>query len=189
MTGKVWCCMKTISVELKGSSPILMNRFPMEPIEGLAKKSKEEQAEISAYRIPSKDDQLGELYVPGSAVFRTLINAGSYSKGKGRATLAKIIAACISIDNEYLGLGTTEYAIDSRPVVNPSTKGRIIKHRPMIVDWKISFDLSYNEILLTENQVRKVVDDAGMLVGLLDFRPACKGPFGRFKVSRWETSS
>jgi hypothetical protein len=31
-----------------------------------------------------------------------------------------------------------------------------------------------------------VIDAAGKRVGLGDFRPACKGPFGRFVVTNWQ---
>jgi hypothetical protein len=33
---------------------------------------------------------------------------------------------------------------------------------------------------------RRLVDDAGRKVGLGDFRPWRRGPFGRFTVVRWE---
>lgn len=33
--------------------------------------------------------------------------------------------------------------------------------------------------------VRSIVDDAGKKIGLGDFRPARKGPFGRFVVKEW----
>jgi len=32
------------------------------------------------------------------------------------------------------------------------------------------------------------VDAAGKRIGLGDFRPDCKGPFGRFVVTKWKTS-
>jgi hypothetical protein len=34
--------------------------------------------------------------------------------------------------------------------------------------------------------VRAVVDDAGKKIGLGDYRPQRKGPFGRFVVRKWE---
>jgi len=34
--------------------------------------------------------------------------------------------------------------------------------------------------------LRHIVDDAGSRVGLLDFRPERKGPFGRFIVIEWK---
>ena len=76
--------------------------------------------------------------------------------------------------------------IDSRPVVVPATKGRIVRHRPRFDTWETTFNISFDETLLTSQQVRTVVDDCGSRVGLLDFRPERKGPFGRFMVSHWE---
>jgi hypothetical protein len=33
--------------------------------------------------------------------------------------------------------------------------------------------------------MRDIVDAAGKRIGLGDFRPACKGPFGKFVVVKW----
>lgn len=170
-----------VEVMMKSISPLLMNRFPLEPVEAIAKKTKEEQAEIAAYKTPK-----GELYIPGVAVQRALINSAVYSKGKGRASLQKTAAACILVTPEWILLGANEYVIDSRPVVNPPTKGRIIRHRPRLDEWQITFTIQYEDTLLTEKQIRKIVDDAGNLVGFLDFRPACKGQYGRSMVIEWK---
>ncbi len=173
--------MKNVEVRLKGLSALLMHRYPLEPIEAIEKKPPEEQAEIAAYRTPE-----GELYVPGVAVQRAIIDAAVFSKGKGRSTLQKVAAACILISPERLGLGTRTYEVDARPVVMPTTKGRVVRYRPRLDDWEITFDLEWDENLLTEAQVRKLVDDMGSRVGLLDFRPARKGPFGRCIVQSWD---
>ena len=172
--------MKTIHLTISGPE-ILMHRFPLETIDGLAKMTKEEQAEFSAYR----DDDTGELFVPGINIQRCLISAATFSKGKGRASLKREVAACVSVSPMKVFLGTKEYEIDSRAVVVPATKGRIVRHRPMLKDWELTFEVEYDEILLSEKQVRKVVDDAGKRVGLLDFRPEKNGPFGKFVVNNW----
>lgn len=173
---------KTIKIELTGISPLLMHAFPMVPIDAIEKKTREEQAEFSAYRIPDTR----ELYIPGTAIQRAFVNGAAYSKGKGRSSLQKVAAACLIVTSEYLGLGTDVFAIDSRPVVIQATKGRIMRHRPRLDSWKVSFGVDYDDSLLTAQQVRQIVDDSGKNVGLLDFRPATKGPFGRFVVTRWE---
>ena len=41
---------KSAEVRIKGVSALLMHRFPLEPIEAIEKKTREEQAEIAAYR-------------------------------------------------------------------------------------------------------------------------------------------
>jgi hypothetical protein len=33
--------------------------------------------------------------------------------------------------------------------------------------------------------LREIIDAAGKRIGLGDFRPACKGPFGKFVVTEW----
>lgn len=172
---------KTITVRIEGKSALLMHKFPLTAIEAMGKKSPEEQAELVAYRDP---DSQG-LYVPGVCVQRSLINAAVFSKGKGRASLQKVVAACLMVCPERIFLGTKEFKVDSRPVVVPATRGRIVRHRPRLDKWECEFELDYDDTLLKEEQVRKVVDDAGDRVGLLDFRPERKGPYGRFMVTRW----
>jgi hypothetical protein len=176
--------MKKISCKVKGISGLLMHAFPMVPIENppIEKRTPAEQAELAAYRDP----ETGLLYIPGIAIQRCLIGAAAFSKGKGRATLQKQAAASLFIFPERVSLGVKDYALDSRPIVIPATRGRVIRHRPRLDEWKAAFEIEYDESLLTERQVRQVVDDAGSRVGLLDFRPEKKGPFGRFIVVEWK---
>jgi len=196
--GKVWCgwvrqgkvflkgvtkmATAKVEVKIKGKSSLLMHKFPLVPIEGFEKLSMEEQAEHCAYRDPDTN----ELYIPGVCIQRSLIGAATYSKGKGRASLQKIAAACIMISPERIPLGVKKYTIDSRAVVVPATKGRIVRHRPRLDEWECTFFIEYESTLLTEQQVRKIVDDSGQRVGLLDFRPERKGPFGRYMVISWK---
>lgn len=173
--------MKQAKATIRGLSPLLMHRFPMEPVEAIDKKSPEEQARLSLY------ERDGAPFIPGVNVHRMLIAAAAYSKGKGRATLGKIASAALFVDEAELPLGETPWTIDSRPVVIAATKGRIVRHRPRFDAWEVSFTISYDETLLTETQVRRIVDDGGQRVGLLDFRPEKKGSFGRFRVVEWQS--
>ena len=173
--------MAQATVTIEGTSALMMKRYPEVPIDGFDKKSPEEQAELSSYRIPGSK----ELYIPGVAVQRALVKAATFSKGKGRASLQKTAAACLMVLPEYVGLGTDKFEVDSRPVVVPATRGRIMRHRPKINKWKGTFGLEWDETLMTEDQVKKIVEDMGKRVGLLEFRPSCNGPFGRCKISKW----
>lgn len=154
----------------------------MEKIEAIEKKPAKEQAEISCYR----DSVSGNLYIPGEAIQRALVAAGLFSKGKGRASLQKTVAASVLVTPEVCDLGVKNYSIDSRSAVNPPTGGRLIRHRPRLDHWECTFYIEYDDTLLTEEQLRTVVDDTGRRVGLLDFRPQKKGMFGRFMVTEWK---
>lgn len=173
---------KKIRVTIEGTTPLLMHRYPMEPIEGFEKKPKEEQAEIAAYR----DEETKQLYIPGVNIMAAMISGGKYGKGKGRGTLKRTVAASILITPEICDLGTKVYKIDSRAVVVRATGGRIVRHRPRLEHWKCTFYVEYDDVLMTEQQLRAVVDSTGNFVGLLDFRPERNGPFGRFMVVEWE---
>ena len=172
---------QTVRASIKGISPLLMHAFPMVPIEAIEKKSPEDQAELAAYRDP---DTKG-LYIPAMALQRCLIAAATYSKGKGRGSLQKAVAACILVSPERIPLGQDTFIVDARPVVVPATKGRVMRFRPRLEAWEVHFLVDYDDTLLSNTQLRRVVDDAGQRVGLLDFRPEKKGPFGRFMVTSW----
>lgn len=174
--------MKRIQVAIKGASPLLMHAYPMVEQNGIDKAPAAEQAEFHTYRRPDTR----ALYVPGVNLQRGLVAAAAFSKGKGRASLAKVAAAGVFVLESYCDLMPQEYAVDSRPVVIPATKGRIIRHRARFDDWSIRFTIEYDETLLDEKQMRRVVDDLGQRVGLLDFRPAKMGPFGRFIITEWK---
>ena len=77
------------------------------------------------------------------------------------------------------------WSVDTRPVRIPSTGGRILAHRPIFYDWSLFFFLELDESVISPNLLREIVDAAGSRIGLGDFRPACKGPFGKFVVTHW----
>jgi hypothetical protein len=177
--------MREVTVTIKGVSPLLMHAYPLEPDEAPEKKTPEEQAEKAAYRDP----ETKRLFIPGVNIQRGLVSAATYSKGKGRASLQKPVAAGVLVNPERVDLGVSSYAVDSRPVVIAATKGRVLRHRPRLDDWKATFGVEYDETLVTEKELRAVVDNCGQRVGLLDFRPERKGPFGRFMVTSWDNGN
>lgn len=175
--------MTKVDVTIKGVSPLLMHRFPLGEAEGFEKWPPEKQAEWAAYR----DESSGMLFVPGTNVYRALVSSASFSKGKGRGNLSRLVAGALLVSPEVISLGVKDYAIDTRIVTNPVTRGRHPRVRPRLDAWALSFTLEWDEAgaLLSPKQIREIVDTAGTRVGLLDYRPEKKGPFGRFMVTSW----
>ena len=165
---------KSVFVTVESKTPLLMHRFPLVPVEGIEKLTPEEQAEHSAYRMEN-----GELYFPGINIQRALIAGAVYSKGKGRASLQKSAAACLMVDPEYISLHTKTYILDARAVVIPATKGRIVRYRPRLDDWTLTFNIEFDAMLITKPQLNQIIIDTFQRVGIGDFRPEKKGPFGR----------
>lgn len=186
--------MKIVQVTIEGMTPLLMNRFTEENevkvSSGISastiggKGTPREQAAKTAYM----DDE-GMLYVPGPNVFRSIIEAGKYHKaGKSKVTTQKssMVPAGICLNEVVLSLGTKSFEVDSRSVVIPSTGGRIMKHRARLDEWKLTFTLEIDGVMFDVHFVRQLIDDAGRRVGLGDYRPDRKGPFGKFKVIHWK---
>jgi|SRR5215813_10125722 len=174
-------------IEIIGISPLLMHKFDENDLKSPSKNKNItpiEQAEKFAYKTED-----GNLYVPMECIYACLINGGKFSKlGKNKITTLRssLVPAGINMVDKICLLGTKEFTVDSRAAVNPSTGGRVMVHRPRLDEWKLSFSLDVDTNLFPESAVRTIVDDAGIRVGLLSFRPERKGYFGKFKVEKWK---
>lgn len=180
---------------IEGYSPMLCNRFTdeaqMDATSGNRvathgdKGSPKSQAEKKLY--VGLD---GDLMIPQPNLFSCIIAAGKFFKaGKSKVTTLKssLIPACVEIDGVELKLISKEgWEVDTRAVRIPSTGGRILCHRPKFNDWKVDFTMELDTEIMTVSLLREIIDAAGKRIGLGDFRPDCKGPFGRFKVIQWE---
>lgn len=132
----------------------------------------------------------GKPMIPQPNLLRCLVEGGRFHKvGKTQLTTAKTshLYACVSVEGTEIPLVHQQpWKVDTRAVRIPSTGGRILAHRPMFDDWALEFEVLLDTSILGAKVFRMVVDDAGNRIGLGDFRPATKGPYGRFVVTRWE---
>ena len=187
-----------IAVTIEGVTPILMNRFTDEAeittasghtpaYRGNSKGTPREQAERTAYR----NTETGELHLPGPNVFAAIVDAGRFHKlGKNKVTTQKssLVPAGILVEEISLPFGSKDFEVDSRRVRIPATGGCIMRHRARLDVWKLKFTLDVDGEMFSAAFVRALLDDAGKKIGLGDYRPATRGPFGRFVVSGWEVS-
>ena len=186
--------MKTVICEIEGITPLICNRFTDEAqasatsgnrISAVGEKgSPLEQAEKKLYAGSD-----GNPMIPQPNLFRCIIDAGKFFKaGKSKVTTLKtsLIPACLCIEELEIAIIHREpWTVDTRPVRIPSTGGRILAHRPMFHDWKLLFTMELDDEILSVKMLREIVDAAGKRIGLGDFRPDCKGPFGKFSVTQW----
>lgn len=133
--------------------------------------------------------------IPGPNIFRGLIDAGTFHKAgrkqltTGKSSLIPAGMQLVELECPIINPFSKDapvWEVDSRSVVNPATGGRMMCHRPRFDAWKISFTLEVDDAMFDERIVRMLVDDLGTKIGLGDFRPSRKGPFGRFHVVNWE---
>lgn len=186
--------MLNIEIGIEGISPLLMNRFTdaeMLKVDGGTslvmngdKGTPRERASAKVYGTPERPA------LPGANIYRSIIDAGRFHKsGKEKMTTQKssLIPSGVWLVSIECPISPAAWEVDSRPVVIPATGGRVIAHRPRFDVWSLSFTLSVDEGTFSDKMVRTLVDDAGSKIGLGDFRPARKGPFGRYKVVSWRS--
>lgn len=185
-----------INVQIEGVTPLICNRFTDAAAQSATSGTRgssaaqdrgtpREQAEPKLYMGLN-----GRPSIPQPNLFRCLIEGGRFHKiGKTQVTTAKasMLFSCMDIEGAEIEIHHKEdWRVDTRAVRIPSTGGRILTHRPMFDDWALEFTVELDETILGPKLLRTIFDDAGKRVGLGDFRPQTKGPFGRFVVTNWQ---
>lgn len=187
-----------IAITLEAITPLICNKFTDENAEAASSGSRGSSA--AADRGTPLEIAESKLYIgaskkpviPQPNLLRCLVEGGRFTKvGKAQVTTAKssILYACVDIQGAEIPIAHSQpWKVDTRAVRIPSTGGRILAHRPMFDDWRLEFFADIDTSIIGEKLFRQIVDDAGKRIGLGDFRPQCKGPYGRFHVVHWEVS-
>lgn len=186
-----------ISIRIEGVSPLIMNRF-FEAAQESATNGSRSSASARDRGTP-KEQAEQKLYigtdgttliVPSPNLLRSFYDGGAFHKiGKKQITTKResMLCSCLFINQTELLIESKEgWRVDTRAVVIPATQGRIMTHRPMFDDWALEFQVTLDERIIGPKLLRQIIDDAGSRVGLGDFRPARKGPYGRYCVTNWK---
>lgn len=184
-----------IIFSLHGTTPLIVNRFTDEAAlaatvgtRGALRGTDSTPQEIAESKLYKAAD--GTLVVPQPNLLSCFIEAGRFFRsGKQKLTTLKssIIPGCVHLDAIAYPIEHEQpWKVDTRPVRIPTTGGRILMHRPIFEDWALSLSAWLELEDISPSLFRQLIDRAGRSIGLGDFRPACKGPYGRFRVDRWE---
>ena len=185
-----------LKIRIEGTTPLICNRFTDAAAEASSSGTRGSgSAQDRGTPLEIAESKLyvglgGKPMIPQPNLLRCLVEGGRFHKvGKSQLTTSKSshLYACVSIEGAEISLIHEQpWKVDTRAVRIPSTGGRILAHRPMFDDWALEFEVLLDTAILGAKVFRMVVDDAGNRIGLGDFRPATKGPYGRFVVTRWE---
>lgn len=176
----------TAEVTIEGASPILFHRWNCDAVEAKAKAAKGSAAkktdDIESY-IYRND--AGELCLPGEYLRQAIIMAAKFRqdpRSPRKSAMDLFKAAVISL-TDLASLGVSEWDYEDRRRVTVQRNG-ITRIRPAMREgWKATIQLMVNiPEYVSPLLLRSVLDDAGRLVGVGDFRPT----FGRFTVTNWE---
>ena len=182
--------MKTYKITIEGTSPLLMNRPSQLDIGNKSKDVKREintPKEIAGAKL--YEDSEGKIYLPATWFQGCIVESGKQKKmlgtGSARATYSKIAGSGVEI-NPFEIVLKADWKVFSILAVNPTTKGKIVLHRPQFDKWKVNFEVVFDEAQIEVPVMKELFDIAGRSVGVGDWRPAKKGRFGKFQVVEWK---
>lgn len=174
-------------VEIEGIAPLLMHKFSegmltkIKPKSGdkvLSEEERREQAKQFAYINE------GKLVQPAIHIEGALIKAATELKlsGSGKKTYKDLMKAAAFVTPELIPHEIQKWDVDSRAVVNPTTRGRSMCYRPRLDEWELKFQLEVLDERADAAAIEEIVNIAGLRQGLGSYRPK----FGRFKVTKFK---
>lgn len=187
---------KRIVLTVKGTQPLITNKFSDEAAEKLA--ASQEGPKIKAAKAP-RDPQtefLGARYVvsaapdgdpdvdicgfPAAGVKKAMVAAAM------RVTEAKgtWIRAILNVE----GHGDTGLVIINAPSPQMRTDHVVqmgrgnLRYRPAFFPWSMDLSITFNTDQIGAQDVVNLVQQAGFSIGIGDWRPEKNGQFGTFEV-------
>lgn len=192
-----------VEVELRGTSPLLMNKMDASTLEGLRTKVKKPKTASVGGTITPREDAERKVYlsedgpyIPGQNLMACLIAAGQHVRldGKRQVSTAKstVLPGLMTLltSAPLLKVPDTDKAAvweaDVMQGRNPNGGEAVAICRPRFDEWCITVTIDIADQEVGELTIRELFDKAGRRVGLGDFRPQRKGIFGQFVVECWE---
>jgi hypothetical protein len=137
----------------------------------------------------------GQLFVFGTYIFGMLRDAAKHTR-KGKGSIQAMVAATLQIEGERILLdrflpndgptsdSTQPVYLHVSGVRNPATKARNVRYRlAASAGWSAQCTILWDKTIVSRDQMRAVLNDAGTLVGLADGRSV---GYGRFEVKKFE---
>ncbi len=187
--------METMKVTITGVSPLLMHsaRYanPLDPMtkahKALTSKRKKTDED---YEAISKSEFFGGIYfdsnlgayLPGLVIEAVIFEAAKQQKlGKTAKRSVVVIEDVIPLKykgpKDIEGLYSDPNFVDIRAVKVGLQK--VMRTRPKFNEWSATFTISFNPEQIEQRDVVRILQDAGSLIGVGDYRPR----FGKFDVA------
>ncbi len=179
--------MKTLTFKITGKSPLLMHNGrlanPRDKYTRMMKvitkkrtktdEDHEELAMIEARGGLYYSEHSG-VYMPGENIEATLINSAKLQKlGTALKRAARVVE--IECPIEHSGpkdpdklVRDPDFTLSKMVKV---TTSKVLRTRPIFHEWSTSFTVAYNTTQLNDEDIKRIVKDAGEFIGIGDWRP------------------
>jgi hypothetical protein len=194
---------RKIMVRLESVSPILMNPATKELLDTLEfgaatnkNIAKDTPSKEKAEKKLIRDGEDGPIGIPAEYLFSCLREAGRHvaytSKMKISTKESTLLPAFLDIKEIFFPFidQNVPWKVDRRKgqMDSGGKKVAVTIVRPRFDSWScwVTVEIDTNpETGIAPEKIRELFTKAGKMIGLGDFRPACNGVFGRFRVAEW----
>lgn len=146
-------------------------------------------------RIKDDDKETARLTLPGHVIEAALVGGAKKSKRGVQAKSGLFVTDAGTLDfpgspSSALPKADLQTWLDNLFEQGENTltvgvkvgQAKVMRTRPKFEDWSSSFVAEFDDAVLTLGDVKEIMDDAGRLVGVGDWRPK----YGRFTVGSVE---
>ena len=134
--------------------------------------------------------QNGTVHIPARAIHMALVSMAKYSKrqipGQGKATWTQKFASGIALFSDIdLGIKPEDVDYIDIPANANGQRGsgtRVIRRLPTMLKWKAEFTVTILDPIITHEIFSEMLGDAGMYIGIGQYRPENSGTNGRWNV-------
>lgn len=187
--------MEILKLKITGTAPLMMHSDklanPLDPATKAHKEltSKRKKTDDDHEAIAKSEfiagaywDQEVGFYVPGQNFDSTFWNGAKLSKlgvhwRRGALVVTDKAKLIFSGPRTPEALWEDLSFVDCRGVKVGQSK--VMRYRPVFTEWAVSLDVAVNSEVLSINEAKKAIEDAGALIGVCEYRPR----FGRFEVA------
>jgi len=185
----------TVDCDLIGTAPLGFSRA----IQSVKNHGESSAAfEERTWRERMHVDADGYCYIPPTALKNCLADIAKYRSdsvpGKGKKTYTKYFESGLLVTQPLsLGVKASEVVGTRLHVPSDGKRGggtRVWRVFPTLPQWKTHATIYVLEPMLIDKvaKVKEYLEDAGKFIGLMFFRPARNGFWGRFRIENFKTS-
>jgi len=179
-----------ITVKIKGTTPLLMEKMNMDVVERYNKRkgqkiqgkdSKMEEDLIESKIHYTSDGNIG---FPAVGFWKGLVEVAPYIEGLDKKRVRgsiRILGGIIPIDYKKREINVTW----GKTAGIKKSPRKIM--RPEFTDWSCKLDIVYNRATISPEQIINLVNWAGFQMGLGGWRPEHGGTYGQYEVSNGAT--
>ena len=183
----------SVDVQITGYTPLLMHKMSIGQLEAKPKAADTDYSDEWVSTCYTASD--GQTLICPAANFESMLVAVASGKKIRKAPVVKLMSQLtfdefqypLTMDGQKLTISSVKKNnwIDVRGVV--IQRNRVARARACIpAGWMVDFKIDSRTQLVSPDYLKQLLEEAGELVGLMDYRPQKKGKFGQFEVTRFE---